>query len=63
MGGHSAGRAATRAALQALLPLGGALITRTDEIVDVVRAAAQAVRSIPSQAVHRPGATMTCLRW
>lgn len=58
MGGHSAGRAATRAALQALLPLGGALITRTDEIVDVVRAAAQAVRSIPSQAVHRPGATI-----
>lgn len=58
MGGHSAGRTAARAALQALLPLGGACVTRTDEIVDAVRQAAQAVCAIPSQAVHRPGATI-----
>lgn len=58
MGGHSAGRAAARAALSALSPLGGARITSAEQVVEAVREAAAAVSAIPSQAVHRPGATV-----
>ncbi|QPL05213.1 MULTISPECIES: PP2C family protein-serine/threonine phosphatase [Actinomyces] len=58
MGGHSAGRAAARAALSALSPLGGTRVTSTEQVVEAVREAAAAVSAIPSQSVHRPGATV-----
>lgn len=58
MGGHSAGRAATRAALAELAPLAGAVITSEKEVVAVVEAAGEAVSAIPSSATNRPGATI-----
>ncbi|MCL3777802.1 MULTISPECIES: protein phosphatase 2C domain-containing protein [unclassified Actinomyces] len=58
MGGHSAGRAAARAALSALRPLGGTRVTGAEQVVEAVREAAVAVTAIPSQATHRPGATV-----
>ena len=58
MGGHAAGRAATRAALSALAPLAGADITGEQDIVEAVLAAGEAVAAIPSHAAHRPGATV-----
>lgn len=58
MGGHAAGRAATRAALAALAPLAGAAVTSEEEVVSAVEAAGEAVSAIPSTAAHRPGATV-----
>lgn len=58
MGGHSAGLAATRTALAALAPLGGATVTSQDDVVEAVSRAGKAVSDIPSQASHRPGATI-----
>ena len=58
MGGHAAGRAATRAALGAVRELGGRGVHDLEEVVEAVRRASQAVSAIPSNAVHRPGATI-----
>ncbi|MDO4243950.1 MAG: protein phosphatase 2C domain-containing protein [Actinomyces sp.] len=58
MGGHAAGRAATRAALTALAPLAGASVTDPEEVVAAVLAAGRAVSAIPSHAAYRPGATV-----
>ena len=58
MGGHAAGRAATRAALGALAPLAGTAVTDERVIVEAMLAAGEAVTAIPSHAAHRPGATV-----
>ena len=58
MGGHAAGRSATRAALGALGALTSVRVTDVDTVVDTVRAAAAAVTAIPSHAMYRPGATV-----
>ncbi|VEG28290.1 PP2C family protein-serine/threonine phosphatase [Actinomyces howellii] len=58
MGGHAAGRAATRAALTALAPLAGGVVTDPGEVVSAVLAAGRDVSAIPSHAAHRPGATV-----
>ena len=58
MGGHAAGRAATRAALGALAPLVGTVVTDERTVADFVIAAGEAVAAIPSHAAHRPGATV-----
>ena len=58
MGGHAAGRSATRAALGALGSLTSTRVTDVDTVVDTVRAAAAAVTAIPSHALYRPGATV-----
>ena len=58
MGGHPAGRAATRAALGALAPLAGTAVTDERVIVEAMLAAGEAVTAIPSHAAHRPGATV-----
>ena len=58
MGGHAAGRAATRAALSALASLSGSVVADERVIVEAVLAAGEAVAAIPSHAAHRPGATV-----
>lgn len=58
MGGHAAGRSATRAALGVLGALTSTRVTDVDTVVDTVRAAAAAVTAIPSHALYRPGATV-----
>ncbi|WP_128683572.1 PP2C family protein-serine/threonine phosphatase [Actinomyces qiguomingii] len=58
MGGHVSGRAATRTALNAMLPLVGGRVTDGSVIVDAVLAAGKAVSAIPSQAANPPGATI-----
>ena len=58
MGGHAAGRAATRAALGALASLSGTAVTDEQVITRAMLAAGEAVTAIPSHAAHRPGATV-----
>ena len=55
MGGHAAGRAATRAALSALASLSGSVVADERVIVEAVLAAGEAVAAIPSHAAHRTG--------
>ncbi|WP_026426958.1 PP2C family protein-serine/threonine phosphatase [Actinomyces slackii] len=58
MGGHAAGQAASRAAIEALHSLVGVPITSIDQVVDAVAAAQAAIVSIPSHAAFLPGATV-----
>ncbi|MDO4900147.1 PP2C family serine/threonine-protein phosphatase [Actinomyces sp.] len=58
MGGHVSGRAATRTALNTMLPLAGRRITDRTAVVDSVLAAGRAVSAIPSHAANPPGATI-----
>lgn len=56
MGGHAAGRMASRAALDALYPLAGTTVTDVEAVVRAVMAAQ--IVAIPSHAAYLPGATI-----
>ena len=58
MGGHAAGRMATRAALDALYSLAGTTVTDVEAVVRAVMAAQEAIVAIPSHAAYLPGATI-----
>jgi len=58
MGGHAAGRMASRAALDALYPLAGTTVTDVEAVVRAVMAAQEAIVAIPSHAAYLPGATI-----
>ena len=59
MGGHDAGRRASRTAVSVMEDLVGLELTDTAPVVAAVRRAGEAVAAIPSQDPHRPGATIS----